>query len=469
MNFELKKRSFVKYFKCKYLIFKFCKITRVSLLVCYSILINGQNDILTSYIPYDTCDLNSHPVLNIKLWIHIVQESFKNANNLTIDSLEFINQQYQWINSMYSKLEPPTLNNENEIFYVQDSRIRFLIDTITFHVDSEGWDRIKQVPEENPKKWMKILAVNTDSSTLEIAGVRDQLRMIKDSIIIVNSLLNDGVYQIKKLVRKDESTILTLENILLLSNDSTGYVSYFKKIDKNCHKDNWTKFTNENKEFLHVFYTGSSIAVPAFGCGPSPFYLNLSRIIHGGGYASAQLTAHELGHCLGLSHTNRPQFSDLPRSDQFGWLKCNSTTVSNNIMGYNTCRNYLSPLQIASIHYKYSNNLDLYKTLANSDNHEITTIRNPTVWNKNILAKQQIVIKKNQSLTIKKQLIMPNNGVIILEKNSQLIIDNGKVYCPNKGWNGIENRSHKIKIIEKWCKNKKNENIVLLNNGTIIY
>ena len=337
----------MKYFKFKYLIFKFWKITSVSLLVCYSILINGQNDNLTSYIPHDTCDLDSHPVINIKLWIHIVQESFKNANNLTIDSLEFINQQYHWINSMYSKLKPPTLNNGNEIYYVQDSRIRFLIDTITFHVDSEGWDRIKQVPEENSKKWMKILAVNTDSSTVEIAGVRDQFRMIKDSIIIVNSLLNDGVYQIKKLVRKDESTILTLENMLHLSNDSTGYVSYFKKIDKNCNNDNWTKFTNENKEFLHVFYTGSSIAVPAFGCGPSPYYLNISRAIHGGGYALAQLTAHELGHCLGLSHTNRPQFSDLPPSDQFGWLKCNSTSVSNNIMGYNTCRSYLSPLQIA--------------------------------------------------------------------------------------------------------------------------
>ena len=167
---------------------------------------------------------------------------------------------------------------------------------------------------------------------------------------------------------------------------------------------------------FYMFYTGSSIAVPAFGCGPSPYYLNISRAIHGGGYALAQLTAHELGHCLGLSHTNRPQFSDLPPSDQFGWLKCNSTSVSNNIMGYNTCRSYLSPLQIASIHYKYTNNLDLYKTLANSDTHEITTIRNPTVWNKNILAKQQIVIKKNQSLTIKKQLIIPNNGVIILEK-----------------------------------------------------
>ena len=138
-------------------------------------------------------------------------------------------------------------------------------------------------------------------------------------------------------------------------------------------------------------------------------------------------------------------------------------------MGYNTCRNYLSPLQIASIHYKYSNNKDLYRTLAHSDNNEKTIIKKPTIWNKNVLAKQKILIKKNQSLTIQKQLIIPNDGVIILEKNSQLIIDNGKVHCPNIGWNGVENRSSKVKIFKKWCKNKKKGSIIFRNNGTIIY
>ena len=76
------------------------------------------------------------------------------------------------------------------------------------------------------------------------------------------------------------------------------------------------------------------------------------------------------------------------------------------------------------------------------------------------MAKQKILIKKNQSLTIQKQLIIPNDGVIILEKNSQLIIDNGKVYCPNIGWNGVENRSSKFKIFKKWCKNQKKDNII---------
>ena len=39
-------------------------------------------------------------------------------------------------------------------------------------------------------------------------GIRDQFSMIKDSILIVNSLSNNGVYKIKKLVRKVQTPYL---------------------------------------------------------------------------------------------------------------------------------------------------------------------------------------------------------------------------------------------------------------------
>ena len=82
--------------------------------------------------------------------------------------------------------------------------------------------------------------------------------------------------------------------------------------------------TNSDKNSIHIFYTGSTVAKPAFGCGPSPYFLNVSRVLFNGGYATAQLTAHELGHCLGLRHTNVPQFDDLPPSDKFGWINCDA-------------------------------------------------------------------------------------------------------------------------------------------------
>ena len=180
---------------------------------CYSIFANAQDDYLKPYIPYDSCDFDSHPIINIKLWIHVIQKSAKEPKNLTIDSSKYLNQQYYWINSMYSNLKLPSLKNSNDIYYVKDSRIRFLIDTITFHADSIGWDRIKRIPEDNSNRWMKILAINKDSNSLEIAGIRDQFSMIKDSILIVNSLSNNGVYKIKKLVRKGPNTLLFFKMI----------------------------------------------------------------------------------------------------------------------------------------------------------------------------------------------------------------------------------------------------------------
>ena len=85
--------------KTKYIVLKFWKISRITFLFCYSIFANAQDDYLKPYIPYDSCDFDSHPIINIKLWIHIIQKSAKEPKNLTIDSTKYLNQQYYWINS----------------------------------------------------------------------------------------------------------------------------------------------------------------------------------------------------------------------------------------------------------------------------------------------------------------------------------------------------------------------------------
>ena len=430
--------------------------------------LNSQNEYLTPYIPFDSCNLSTHPELEIRVWVHVIQKSNDNPENLTADSLNFIKNQFNWINSIYSNLKPPSIKHSyNKKSYIKDSRIRFVVDTTTFHIDEVAWDRMKLVKEENKKRWMKILAIDSDSGTVKIAGIRDKFKEIQDSIIITNTIFNNGIFSVKRIKKKGANTVLTLENDIQISEDSIGFVTYYKKIDKNCSRDNWIKLTKENKDYLHVFYTGSSLSVPTFGCGPSPYFLNVSKILTNGEYASAQLTAHELGHCLGLRHTNNPQFSDLPSSDKFGWIPCNKSTVSNNIMGYNLCRNYLSPYQIAYIHYRYASNNEIYKTLHNSlSNQLVISVKESTIWEKNIIASGTIVIKKNQSLTIKKELIIPNNGVIIMEKNSALIVDNGKIYNPGENWQGIiKKNSSRIKLFSR----KKSSEIILKNNGVIVY
>ena len=431
----------------------------------------GQNNHLESYIPFDTCKFSSHPILEIKVWVHVLQQSAETPKNISKDSSYFIVEQFQWINKIYRNLKPPSRkNSNNERPNIKDSRIQFLVDTISYHIDSVGWERMEIVMEKDTNRWLEILEINADSNSITIKGVKNNFRPIFDSLKIFGTNSNNGILHTSKAKKDGKNTVIYIKETLNVSEGRVGVISYFKKVDKNCNKDNWIKFTNENKEFLHVFYTGASSSVPAFGCGPSPFYLNISKFLHNGRYATAQLTAHELGHCIGLRHTNTPQFSDLPRKDKFGWVNCNSNNVSNNIMGYNLCRNYLSPLQIGHIHYRYSTINELSLTTNNlMSNSSKIVIKKNTNWDKNILSKGTVIIRKNKTLTVSKNLLIPKNGVIILEKNSKIVVDGGRIYSPSKSWNGIIRKAGKVQNKNWRCRKKINNQVILLNNGEISY
>lgn len=439
----------------------------------------GQFDYLKAYIPTENCSFQTHPILELKTWVHIVQYDTSEPRNITIDSMDYLTNQYRWINQMFSKLQPPTVANPmGEKPYINDSRIRFIIDTISFHVDSNAWDRMQYRKEETPNKWIEIIEINSDSNSITIKGIRNRFKPILDSLIVGGTLFNDGIFHPEKITLEidnsssnpGKNTVLHLKENIQISEDTTGYVTYFKKIDKNCNKDNWIKLTNEDKNYLHVFYTGASKDGPAFGCGPSPYFLNVSNIIKNGGYATAQLTGHELGHCVGLRHTNTPQFEDLPRTDRFGWIQCNNENTSNNIMGYNLCRNYLSPLQIGYIHYRYSNIDELAKTTKNIDNYnENVKVKKNTVWERSFIASGDIIVKKGSSLVIHNKIIMPKGSKIVLERNSELIVDGGVIKNIDGNWKGIINCRTYSKIHKKPYLKKNRGKIQLLNGGEIVY
>ena len=431
----------------------------------------AQNNHLESYIPFDSCKFSSHPILEIKVWVHVLQQSAETPKNITKDSSHFIEEQFQWINKIYSNLKPPSrTNSNNEKPYITDSRIQFLVDTISYHIDSNGWERMEVAMEKDSNRWLEILEINADSNYITVKGVKNNFRPILDSLKVLGTNSNNGILHTAYAKKEGRNTLIYFKETLNVSEGKVGVISYFKKVNKNCSKDNWVRFTNENKEFLHVFYTGSSSSVPAFGCGPSPFYLNVSKFLENGRYATAQLTAHELGHCIGLRHTNTPQFSDLPRKDKFGWINCNSNNVSNNIMGYNLCRNYLSPMQIGHVHYRYSRINELSLTTNNLiTNNSKIVIKKNTHWHKNILSKGTVIIKKNKTLTVSKNLLIPKNGIIVLEKNSKIIVDGGRIYSPSKDWKGIMRKEGKAKTKNRCCRKKISGQIILLNNGKISY
>ena len=436
----------------------------------------SQNENLKLYIPHENSSYNTHPVISIKAHVHIIKKDQFNAENLTEDSTEYINKQYLWINNIYKNLKNPSLlpvpkgNGLKNEFYVPDSRIRFVIDTISYYTNKDAWERMYMGVAVGGKFPWEIIEIDLEKNEVIISGRWDSfLKSKTDSLILGSSSVNDGVYHRTSVHSMNNRTYIKMQEKLKKSN-SLGNITFFRKIDKNCHSDNWKNLANEDKSHLHIFYTSSTMEVPAFGCGPSPYYLNISRVIHNGDYATAQLTAHELGHCLGLRHTDYPQFDDLPPNDKFGWIKCNSTNTSNNIMGYNLCRNYLSPKQIGYIHYRYSNDINLINLTSNGDYNKNKTIEiwDDTTWNKSILISGDIIIRAYNTLTVKSMLSMAENSSIYIEKQAKLIID-GTVITNNhnKLWNGIVFCKSYERRYKKTCRKYNPGTLEILNNGKI--
>ena len=420
---------------------------------------------IENYIPYEFSSYSTHPVLTLKTILHVVYRTKNDPRNIMADNMDFINQQFQWVNNSYKNLKPPTLLAENKVIhYVPDSRIRFRLDTILIHYDSIAWDRIYYGIAMNGSFPLKIDSINLEKNEVKLIGRWESvLNSRGDSLSIGGSNKNNGVYHPLSIYSRENNTYIVMKEPLK-SKDSSGHITYFRKIDKNCWKDNWEKLAGSDKNAIHIFYTGATSSQPAFGCGPSPYFLNLSKLNLNGDYASASLTAHELGHCLGLRHTNYPQFNDLPARDKFGFIPCDSTTTSNNIMGYNKCRNYLSPKQIGFIHQKYSNDTALIRTTANGEFNPLNNVKikwNKT-WNKAIVISGHLIIKPGRTLTIKKMVSMAKGANIYLCRKSKLIVD-GTVITNSHGekWGTI--------VLCKSYRKKNRKPYRKINYGKIIY
>ncbi|MGZ3751150.1 MAG: hypothetical protein ACXVAU_07740, partial [Mucilaginibacter sp.] len=184
---------------------------------------------------------------------------------------------------------------------------------------------------------------------------------------------------------------------------------------------------------------------------------------------------HELGHALGLNHTHdvegysstKPVMGpnsccdlliaddvDLESDLFYGgtWqVRGNCTTpitywqFSNNIMSNNDwCRTYLSPLQMAIMHYHLRTDMkgvlsaQGYTAALVVDHHFDHTVGSSETWNNDRYMKGDVIIPSGHLLTISCAVGMPYAGRIIVQPGGQLILNGSATNISGLTWSGIQ-------------------------------
>lgn len=369
----------------------------------------GQNTNNEFYVP----DANT-PIKTVRINFHVMQKTDGTGNfdENNVDHMAHSWEIEDWVNDKFTNMHEPLFGGATGDPYVLDSRIRVKLQAIYFEADDFGWnnnqDQCGEYSFNNHK-------VNEDQE-LNIFFVRT----FEDPLVFIPQTTDmDGCGM--GLIAEDK-------NFVTLSG-------------------------------LYDYYLND----PPGTLGPN----------HLGGkpWVVASILTHEICHCLGLGHSwyaaQKALFPDLPNQTSQN-SECDPWTdpnCSNNIMGYANTRNWITPLQMGHMHQLASGG---WRTKMMCEcNHGAVTLQNITsdeTWEWARLLDHDLHITNNSTLTIKCKVSMPEQGKIVVEPGSKLVIDGGIITnsC-GQMWRGIE-----VHGSGSQAQSESYDGTVVLKNGAII-